>query len=116
MLKILKIALIVLLVLVIVVFAVVLPIVSISVYKSVFDVRFETAVDEYFTADDYDGLNVENVSFRTKQGHTLAGYKYRMEDVTGRRCLGARFRRRRALHLSADDPLFCTARICGLRV
>ena len=82
MLKILKIALIVLLVLVIVVFAVVLPIVSISVYKSVFDVRFETAVDEYFTADDYDGLNVENVSFRTKQGHNLAGYKYRMEDVT----------------------------------
>ena len=80
--RILKVILIVLLVLLIVVFGVVLPIVSISVYKSVFDVRFETAVDEYFTADDYDGLNVENVSFRTMQGHTLAGYKYRMEDVT----------------------------------
>lgn len=80
--RILKVILIVLLVLLIVVFGVVLPIVSISVYKSVFDVRFETAVDEYFTADDYDGLNVENVSFRTRQGHTLAGYKYRMEDVT----------------------------------
>ena len=82
MLKFLKILLIILLVLVIVVFAVVFPMISISVYKSVFDVRFETNVDEYFTADDYDGLTVENVSFRTRQGHTLAGYKYRMEDVT----------------------------------
>ena len=82
MLKILKIVLIVLLVLVIVVFGVVLPIVSVSIYKSVFDVRFETNVDEYFTADDYDGLNVEHVSFQTKQGHTLAGYKYSMEGVT----------------------------------
>ncbi|MBE6710552.1 MAG: alpha/beta fold hydrolase [Ruminococcaceae bacterium] len=81
MLKFFKILLIVLLVLVVLIFAVVLPILSISVYKSVFNVRFETSPDNYFTADDYEGLTVENVLFKTKQGHNLAGYKYRMDDV-----------------------------------
>ena len=56
--KVLKIILIVLLALVVLVFGVILPIVSIAVYKSVFDVRFETDIDEYFTADDYEGLTV----------------------------------------------------------
>jgi len=81
-LKVVKIILIVVLALLVLVFGVILPIVSVSVYKSVFDVRFETDIDEYFTADDYEGLTVENVTFKTKQGHNLAGYKYRMEDVT----------------------------------
>ncbi len=80
-LRILKVILIVFLVLLLLAFGVVLPIVSISVYNSIFNVRIETSPDDFFTADDYEGLTVENVSFATKQGHILAGYKYRMENV-----------------------------------
>ena len=79
--KFLKILLIVVLVLVILVFAVAFPIVSISVYDSIFKVRIQTPPHVVFTADDYEGLTVENVSFATKQGHNLAGYKYRMEET-----------------------------------
>lgn len=79
--KFLKILLIVLLVLVILVFAVAFPIISVTVYNSIFNVRIETDPEDYFSADDYEGLTVENVTFATKQGHNLAGYKYRMEDT-----------------------------------
>ncbi len=76
-----KIILLVLLALLILVFAVAFPIISVSVYDSIFKVRIQTPPHVIFTADDYDGLTVENVSFQTKQGHTLAGYKYIMDDV-----------------------------------
>lgn len=78
---ILKVLLIILLILVILVFAVAFPIVSVSVYDSIFKVRIQTPPHVMFTADDYEGLTVENVSFATKQGHMLAGYKYRMEET-----------------------------------
>lgn len=55
--------------------------VSVMVYQSVFKVRFEPDADEIFTAEDFDGLQAQRVLFQTKQGHTLVGYKYRMEQV-----------------------------------
>lgn len=76
-----KITLIIFIVLLILVFAVAFPIISVSVYDSIFKVRIQTPPHVVFTADDYDGLTVENVSFQTEQGHTLAGYKYIMGDV-----------------------------------
>lgn len=79
--KSLKIILIVVLALLILVFAVAFPIVSVIVYDSIFKVRIQTPTDVIFTADDYDGLTVENLSFVTKQGHKLAGYKYIMDTT-----------------------------------
>ncbi|MBQ7982701.1 MAG: alpha/beta fold hydrolase, partial [Clostridia bacterium] len=76
-----KLILIILIVLLLLVFAVAFPIVSVSVYDSIFKVRIQTPPHVVFTADDYDGLTVETVSFATKQGHTLAGYKYDHETT-----------------------------------
>ena len=70
-----------LIVLILVVFLAVLPYAAVKVYNSVFHVRIQTSPDNAFTAAHYDGLTVENVSFSAKQGHTLAGYKYRMENT-----------------------------------
>ena len=81
LLKILKTAGIVLILLLLVILLVVLPAVAVKVYDSVFHVRIQTNPKDAFTADDYDGLSVENVSFSTRQGHTLAGYKYRHENT-----------------------------------
>lgn len=71
---------IIILALLIIVFAVVFPIVSVSIYDGIFQVRIQTPPHVVFTADDYEGLTMEKVSFQTKQGHTLAGYKYIMEN------------------------------------
>ncbi len=70
-----------LIVLLLLVFLVLLPIAAVKVYDSVFQVRIQTDPEDAFTAAHYDGLTVENVSFSAKQGHTLAGYKYRMEGT-----------------------------------
>jgi len=64
------------------VFLVALPLAAVKVYDSVFRVQIRTSPENALTAAHYDGLTVENVSFSAKQGHTLAGYKYRMEDVS----------------------------------
>ena len=79
--KILKWILISVLILLILIFGVVLPAVSISIYRSYLDVCFITDEHHMFSVDAFDGLTVENVEFPAKQGHMLAGYKYRMEDL-----------------------------------
>lgn len=78
---ILKVLGILVIVLLLVVLLVVLPAIAVKVYDSVFQVRIQTDPQNFFTADDYEGLAVENVSFSARQGHKLAGYKYRMEHM-----------------------------------
>ena len=79
--KIWKLIVLILVILLLIVFAVVFPIVSVSVYDSIFKIRIQTPEHVIFTVDDYEGLAVENVSFSAKQGHTLAGYKYTFDGI-----------------------------------
>jgi len=79
--KIVKWVLISLLLLLVLCFGIVVPAVSISIYRSYLDVCFITEEHHAFSIEAFDGLTVENVTFPAKQGHMLAGYKYRMEDL-----------------------------------
>ena len=79
--KIVKWVLISLLLLLILFFGIICPAVSISIYRSYLDVCFITEPYHAFSVDAFDGLTVENVTFPAKEGHMLAGYKYRMEDL-----------------------------------
>ena len=76
-----KVSLLIVLILILTAFLVVFPLITAKIYNSVFRVRFQTAEHRVFTVDDYDGLHVEHVSFSTKQGHTLAGYKYAHDNT-----------------------------------
>lgn len=76
--RLLKRSLLILLILLSVVFGVVLPAVSVSVYRHFLNVRFTTEPHHAFSAESFDGLSVENVHFPAMQGHMLAGYKYSM--------------------------------------
>jgi len=78
---ILKAMVVLILVLVLAVALVVLPLAAVKVYDSVFQLRIETDPENRFTGEEF-GLTVENVAFAAKQGHTLAGYKYRMDTGT----------------------------------
>ena len=54
---------------------IVMPIVTVSIYESIFNVRYTTASWMAFSVDDFDGLQVERSDFES-DGVTLAGYKY----------------------------------------
>jgi alpha-beta hydrolase superfamily lysophospholipase len=54
---------------------VILPILSVVVYESIFGERYETASWMQFSVEDYEGLQMERSDFQSKDV-TLAGYKY----------------------------------------
>ncbi len=54
---------------------VILPILSVVVYESIFGTRYETASWMQFSVEDYEGLKVERSDFQSGDV-TLAGYKY----------------------------------------
>jgi len=59
---------------------VVAPILSVLIYNSNFNSRFETASWQSFSVDDFEGLEVERSDFQVDDGLTLAGYKYSKAD------------------------------------
>lgn len=69
-----------LVVLIVLVFLVIFPVAVVKVYNSIFGVRIQTEAQNQFTVEHYPGLQVENVSFKTKQGHNLAGYCYEKDN------------------------------------
>ena len=54
---------------------VILPILSIVVYESIFGTRYETVSWMRFSVEDYDGLEMKRSDFQSGDV-TLAGYKY----------------------------------------
>lgn len=52
----------------------VIPLSTVAVYETIFSSRFETQGGLELSANDFDGLQVENVTFESSV--TLAGYKY----------------------------------------
>ncbi len=63
---------------------IIFPIAAIAVYESTFGIRCETAPWLAFSAEDYEGLQVERSDFQSGD-ETLAGYKYSKEnqDIKG---------------------------------
>ncbi|MBR6789425.1 MAG: alpha/beta hydrolase [Oscillospiraceae bacterium] len=66
----------VLVILVLLFFFVVMPILTVKIYDSNFDRRYETSNIVQNKIAFYPGLEGEPCSFKTKQGHTLASMKY----------------------------------------
>ena len=58
---------------------VILPILSIVVYESIFGERYETASWLEFSVEDYEGLQMERSDFQSEDV-TLAGYKYSKDN------------------------------------
>ncbi len=58
---------------------IILPVFSIAVYESIFGTRYETVSWMTFSADDYEGLQVERSDFQSED-MTLAGYQYSKAD------------------------------------
>ena len=54
---------------------VILPILSVGVYESIFGERYETASWMQFSVEDYEELQMERSDFQSEDV-TLAGYKY----------------------------------------
>ena len=75
----LKRSLLFLLILLAILFGIVLPVISVSVYRHFLNVCFITEPHHMCSVDDFEGLSVEDVTFPAKQGHLLAGFKYSME-------------------------------------
>lgn len=67
----------VLLILLVLIFLAVLPIITVKVYDANFNERYEANWSVQNKVTFYPGLEAEECSFSTKQGHTLAGMKYR---------------------------------------
>ena len=60
---------------------VVIPIVTVIVYESIFSMRYETADWMEFSVSDYEGLTVQRSDFLSDNGISLAGYKYQKDDT-----------------------------------
>lgn len=58
---------------------VVLPVISVLVYESVFGVRYETPEWFAYEVSEFDGLQMEPCNFSSEQGQILAGYRYHRE-------------------------------------
>jgi len=56
-------------------FLIIIPVISIFIYESIFGKRYETASWLEFSVDDYEGLRMERSDFQSED-ITLAGYKY----------------------------------------
>ena len=54
---------------------IILPVISVITYESIFGTRYETASWLQFSVEDYEGLQMERSDFQSKDV-TLAGYKY----------------------------------------
>ena len=59
---------------------VVMPVVSVVVYESIFSYRFEPEEWMAFVPEDFPGLQQERCEFKSMDGITLAGFKYSRED------------------------------------
>ena len=69
-----------LVILVLVCSLVVMPILTVKIYDSNFDQRYESSNTAANKPAFYPGLEAEACSFKTLQGHTLAGMKYHKKD------------------------------------
>lgn len=58
------------------VFLVLLPVMTLFVYRDNFGRRFETAEWMAYSVEDFDGLKVEECAFPSNDGQLLAGYRY----------------------------------------
>lgn len=56
-----------------------IPIITIIVYESIFGARYETAPYLEFKVEDFEGLRVERSDFYEENGTQIAGYKYSRE-------------------------------------
>lgn len=54
----------------------VLPLMTVIVYESIFGARYQTASWMSFSVDEFEGLSVERSDFSAEDDVTLAGYKY----------------------------------------
>lgn len=60
-------------------FLIVFPLISVYIYRSTFNVRFQTSPENLFSHAHYEGLSAQNVTFTTLQGHTLSGCRYKSD-------------------------------------
>ena len=75
-----KIALITIISIMSVFFLVIMPALTVMVYKDNFGERFETAEWMAYSVSEFDGLRVEECTFPSNNGQRLAGYQYSKED------------------------------------
>ena len=70
----------VLVILVLVFLLVVMPVLTVKIYRASFNKRYETSNTAANKPAFYPGLETEACTFKTLQGHTLAGMKYHKKD------------------------------------
>lgn len=63
-----------------VIFLIILPVITVFIYKSRFDLRFETDPLCAFHVEDFENLTVETCTFTSNRGQKLTGYKYQKHD------------------------------------
>lgn len=61
-------------------FLIVMPVLTVAVYQSNFGGRYETAEWIFYTADEFEDLEVSECTFPSNNGQLLAGYKYSKEN------------------------------------
>lgn len=59
---------------------IVMPVLTVVVYRDNFGERFETAEWMAYSVDDFEGLQVEECTFESNNGQLLAGYRYSKEN------------------------------------
>lgn len=62
------------------IFLVIMPVLTVFVYNDNFGERFETAEWMSYSVSDFDGLKLEECTFPSNDGQSLAGYKYSKEN------------------------------------
>ncbi len=60
---------------------IVMPVMTVIIYESVFNTRFETAEWQSYDVEEFDGLTLEICRFTSDKGQSLCGYHYKNKDI-----------------------------------
>ncbi len=58
-------------------FLVLMPVMTVIIYESIFNTRFESSAWQSYDVGEFDGLTLEECRFTSDKGQTLAGYHYK---------------------------------------